>query len=116
MKIIEKSSQMSVSELHAMTRANSIRKMETAKGSTLNIDSWVLYEDEKTDKQTGEVSTVVVLSVRDGEEVFATVSPTFKNEFFAIKEMCADAGEDFDHVVVTTGTSRAGRTFITCSF
>ena len=78
MKIIEKSGKMSVSELHAMTRANAIKKMESAKGSTLNIDAWVLFEDEKTDKQTGEISTVIVLSIRDGEEVFATVSPTFK--------------------------------------
>lgn len=116
MKIIEKSHQMNVSELHAMTRANSIKKMESAKGSTLNIDAWVMYEDEKTDKQTGEVSTVTVLSIRDGDEVFATVSPTFKGEFFAIKNMCEDAGEAFDHVIVTTGTSRAGRTFITCAF
>lgn len=116
MKIIEKSRQMNVSELHAMTRANSIKKMESAKGSTLNIDSWVLYEDEKTDKQTGEVSAVTVLSIRDGDEVFATVSHTFKEEFFAIKNMCEDVGEAFDHVIVTTGTSRAGRTFITCAF
>lgn len=116
MKIIDKSSQMTVSELHAMTRATNIKKMESAKGSTLNIDAWVLYEDEKTDKQTGEISAVTVLSIRDGDEVFATVSPTFKEEFFAIKGMCEDAGEAFDHVVVTTGTSRAGRTFITCTF
>lgn len=116
MKIIAQSNKMSVSELHAMTRANTIKKMESAKGSTLNIDSWVYYEDEKTDKQTGEVSKARVLSIRDGEEVFATVSPTFKEEFFAIREMCEVADEAFDHVTVTTGTSRAGRTFITCTF
>lgn len=116
MKILEKSHSMTVSELHAMTRATTIRKMETAKGTRLNVDAFVIFEDDKTDPKTGEVTKCVVLAVRDGAEVYATISPTFKEEFDAIREMCADAGEPFDHVNVTTGTSKNGRIFITCTF
>lgn len=116
MKILEKSHQMSVSEMYAMTRSSNVQKMETAKGTRLNIDAFILFEDEKIDSKTGEVSTVKVLSVRDGHDVFATISPTFKEEFFAIKAMCEEAGEVFDHVEVRTGTSRNGRSFITCEF
>ena len=116
MKILEKSRQMSVSELYSMTRANNVRKMELAKGTRLVIDDYVLFEDDKEDAKTGDKVAVQVLAVRDGEYVFATISPTFKEEFFAIRGMCEDAGEPFDHVNVCTGTSRNGRTFITCSF
>lgn len=116
MKIVEKSRQMTVSEMYKMTRATDIRKMEMAQGSRLNVDDFILFEDEKIDKKTGEASIVTVLAVRDGNDVFATISATFKEEFFAIKAMCEEAGEKFDHVDVTSGTSRNGRNFITCSF
>lgn len=116
MKILEKSRQMTVSEMHKMTRSNEVRKMETAKGTRLNVDDFILFEDEKIDKKTGEVEIVQVLAVRDDTEVYATISPTFKTEFFAIKAMCEEAGEAFDHVDVCSGTSRNGRAFITCTF
>lgn len=117
MKIIEKSrDNMNVSELHNLTRSINAHKMETAKGTRLNIDDYVFFIDEKTDAKSGEVIETVVLSIRDDGEIYSTISPTFIEEFKAIREICRECGEAFDHVDVVTGTSRNGRTFITAAF
>lgn len=115
MRIIEKVNVNSVSELHAMTRAYGIEKMETLVGNDIEFIAYVLFVDTKVDEESGEVSETEVLSVNVGGKVYATVSKTFIEEFKAIAVMCDEFGEPFSHVIVQQGTSKKGRKFITCA-
>lgn len=88
--------------------SNETSKMSDAEGSVLDVKAWVIYND--TDEKTGEIKKVVSLMTDDGE-IFGTISNTFIREF----EKIADHfGNDVGSIKVISGTSKAGRTFITC--
>lgn len=93
---------------YRLMNSSEIQKMSEADGSILEVAAWVIFED--VDESTGEVKKVVTIKTADGE-LFGTISPTFIREF---ENMCKHFGNDVGNIKVVSGTSKAGRTFITC--
>lgn len=91
-----------------LMRSPKIQKLSLCKGQVLDVEAYVLREDEN---QEGEA--VEVLSMRTPEgELYATNSKTFIREFEAIIEC---ARPPFA-VEVIDGVSRAGRHYVTCAW
>ena len=93
---------------YKIMNSNEACKMSDAEGSVLDVKAWVIYND--TDEKTGEIKKVVSLMTDDGE-IFGTISGTFIREFEKIADHC---GNHCGSIKVISGTSKAGRTYITC--
>ena len=91
-----------------LMNSNETHKMSDAEGSVLQVKAWVIYEDE--DPRTHEVKKVCSIQTAD-DEIFGTISPTFIREFEKIVNFF---GGDVGDIKVISGTSKNGRTFITC--
>ena len=63
------------------------------------------------DRETGEIKEVIAIATPDGE-LFATISNTFREEFM---DMVNYFGSDLGAIKVISGTSKAGRKYVTCS-
>ena len=81
--------------------------MKDIDGSTITPEAWILYEDVNL---RGE--TVEVLSVLADGEIYSTISETFKREFFKIVDFF---GGDVGSIRVITGSTKAGRSYVTCA-
>ena len=92
-----------------MTMDAGIKKMKDFVGASIDVYAYCIY----TDFNSKDEKEVEVLSVMDEDgNVYATNSPTFKKDFMNIATLMD--GEDFS-VGITSGTSKAGREFITCT-
>jgi len=111
MQIIEKSREMDAKDLYRMTRNAKIQKMKDAANSTIKVDAWVHYQDENN---SGKVQDIISIEEKETGTVYATNSPTFIHEFLAIVKILEDAGETLNELEIISGTSKGGRTFITC--
>ena len=102
---------MSGKDLYKMTKDARIQKMRDAANSTLEIVAWVYYTDVDDKGKEHDV-----VSIRDKLTglVYATNSPTFCRTFKEILDILTDAGEALETLDVIEGTSKGGRTFITC--
>lgn len=108
MEIIEMSKNVDKKKAYQLTHAMQTRKVQDAVDSTLPINAWVRYND--IDATTGEAKEVVVIESEG--EVFGTISKTFIREFV---DIIAAFGDDPDFAIkVVSGTSRAGRKFVSC--
>lgn len=85
------------------------QKMTSAKGSTIEIAAWCYYED--VDKE-GELRTILSVQTPEGE-LFATNSATFQDDWFRMVDLF---GGTVSAVDIISGTSKAGREFITCAY
>ena len=103
--------EMKTSEKYLLTMSPETQKMSIAVGSRLEIKAYCLYEDNDKDGNPQEILAVLTPE----NECFATNSATFIRDFFRMIDLYADNGEMIDAIKVITGTSKAGRTFITCS-
>ena len=109
MTITKISKELSKKELYKMTMDAGIKKMKDFVGASIDVYAYCVY----TDFNSKDNKEVEILSVMDTDgAVYATNSPTFKNDFMNIVALME--GENFS-VGVTSGTSKAGREFITCS-
>jgi len=113
MKIINSSENLTAKDIYNLTRSPRSQKMRSAVDSRIEIDKWALYED--IDKRTGEVHEVLSIESPEGE-IFATNSPTFKDDFLDMVSLFAEMGETVHAITVITGTSKAGREFVTCTY
>lgn len=102
MKIIKSFPEtLSKRDAYKLTESQTTRKLVDLAGSVIEPSKWVLFEDE--DK--------TVLALEADGELFGTISGTFIDAFVkAFDELGADMGP----IRVVTGTSRAGRTYVTC--
>lgn len=108
MTITKISKELNKKELYKMTMDAGIKKMKDYVGSSIDVYAYCIY----TDFNSKDNKEVEVLSVMDTDgSVFATNSATFKKDFLNIATLME--GEDFS-VGVASGTSKAGREFITC--
>ena len=73
MNIIRKTETLTPNDLYSMTKGNNVRKMADAKGETLEVAKFVLYEDTDTN---GEIMEVLAFETVDGTR-YATNSRTF---------------------------------------
>lgn len=110
MNIINQSRELTKQETYFLTKAQNILKMSALKGQTVDISMWVIYEDVN---QKGEPQTVFSLMTPE-HEVYATNSPSFVRCFTDILE-CFDP-EEINRIQVISGTSNAGREFLTCVY
>lgn len=109
MTITKISKELSKKEQYKMTMDAGIKKMKDFVGASIDVYAYCVYKDFNS-KDNKEVE---VLSVMDTDgAVYATNSATFKKDFMNIAALME--GEDFS-VGVTSGTSKAGREFITCT-
>lgn len=113
MKIFETSKNMTPKEIYNLTMSPATQKMKSVIGQRIEISAWVLYED--VNKKTGEAHEVLSIITPEGE-TFATNSPTFKADFSDMLQLFHDMGEEVHAITVTSGTSKAGREFITCAY
>ena len=108
MEIMKKSAEFSKKEQYKMTQSPAIKKMKDVVGVVMDVKAFCLYADENSDGKQVEILSIMTA---DGD-VYATNSPTFKRDFDKIAELMD--GEDFA-IEVISGTSKAGRDFITCT-
>lgn len=111
MNIIAKSSNIATPiDLYKLTQAPDRQKLTNAKGSTLELDSWVLYEEQDA---KGNTIKLLSLATKDGT-AYCTNSATFCRDFESAIAMFKEFGEEFHIIEVLTGTSKNGRDFISC--
>ena len=96
--------------IYQLTMSPETRKMRDAKGTRLEVCAWCQYRD--TD-QDGNDRDVLAILTPEGE-TYASNSPTFADDFFNMVELFGDGGVDAIRVI--SGTSKAGREFITCAY
>lgn len=112
MKVIKTSKELSAQERYFLTMAPSVQKMKDAISQEIEIAAWCVYEDvnSKNEEQT-------ILSIATPEnDVFATNSPTFIEDFQKMQDMFADCGEKVNAIKVINGKSKSDREFITCVY
>lgn len=115
MNIIAKSKEnMDMSTMYKLSRSPEIGKMRDAVGTEITVSEFLEYED--VNQKTGEMMTILSIYDAETEETFATNSPTFIREFEYIRDMCECAGQTVNSVYVKEGTSKGGRSFITCVY
>lgn len=113
MKIIKASENLTAKDIYNLTRNPRSQKMRNAVDSRIEVDKWALYED--VNRKNGELQEVLSITTPDGE-VFATNSPTFKDDFVDMQELFTEMGETVHAITVITGTSKSGREFVTCVY
>ena len=95
--------------IYKMMKSPDVKKMSDADGSILDVAAWIAYTD--ADNRTGEIREILTIQTKDGE-MFGTVSAVFQREF---KDITKFFGDDVGMIKVTSGKSKSGRNFITCS-
>jgi hypothetical protein len=106
--ITKTSKELTKKEVYQMTMSPKIQKISDNKGVVIDVAAYCYHSDVKKDGEE-----VDILSVMDNEgAVFATNSPTFMDDFGKICDIMD--GEDFS-IEVISGTSNAGREFVTCA-
>lgn len=94
-----------------LTMSPKMGNMKSLKGSTLEVAAWCKYED--LDAKTGELRPILTIKTPEGE-VYGTNSATFIADFEAMTDMFGPGGVDVLEII--SGTSKAGREFITCAY
>ena len=92
---------LSKRDAYKLTESQTAKKLVDVAGSIIEPSKWVLFEDD--DK--------TVLALEADGELFGTISVPFIDAFIKAYD---ELGEDMGAVRIVTGTSRAGRTYVTC--
>lgn len=95
--------------LYSLTRGQSMSVKDVDDRTVITPAAFVVYED--TDKD-GKMNEVLAIRDKESGEVFTTISPTFKRDFFDIVDFM---GEDDYSIRTVHGTTKAGRDFVTCT-
>lgn len=112
MKIIKTSKELTAQDKYFLTMAPSVQKMKDQVSQRIEVAKWCVYEDKnsKDEDQT-------ILSIATPEnEIFATNSKTFMDDFSRMVDIFAEDGIDVTAIKVISGKSNAGREFITCVY
>lgn len=100
-------------DLYDLTKSPAIKKLTSIKGECRTMSCAVIYEDTKYD---GDVQKILSFRCKDTGDIFATNSPTFIHDFEDARDMLAEFNEEIHTVKIESGTSRAGRNFISCVY
>lgn len=112
MKIVKTSKALTPQEIYFLTMAPTVQKMSDAESQIIEVDSWAVYEDENS---KGETQTILAIKTPENE-VFATNSKTFKEDFVKMNELFNSMDETVHAIKVTSGMSKNDRKFITCVY
>lgn len=112
MKILKTSGELSTADKYFLTMSPEVKKMKDSVSQRLEISKWCLYEDVNS---KDELQTILAISTPE-EEIYATNSSTFIEDFAKMNEVFEADGVKVAAIRVTSGTSKAGREFITCVY
>lgn len=112
MKIIETSKDLTPQQIYFLTMSPTVQKMSDAENQIIEVEAWAIYEDVNS---KGELQTILAIKTPENE-VFATNSETFKEDFIRMNELFEDMGVTVNAIKVSSGISKAGRKFITCVY
>ncbi len=91
-----------------MTQSGSILKLRDAVGQIMQVTAYVLRDDTNNRGEEQEV-----LSIRDENgTVYATSSKPFIREFKKVLDYVHDDLTQVQHIEITSGVSKSGRTYI----
>ena len=93
-------------EWYKLTKSESVRVQDVEPGTLIPVEKYALYIEEKSDgtKQN-------VLAIIGGGIKVSTISKTFIDSFMECVELMCD---DPFSIVITGGTSKAGRKYVNC--
>ena len=100
-------------DLYDLTKSPEIKKLTSIKGETRRISCAVIYEDTKP---SGEIQKILSFRCADTGDIFATNSPTFIHDFEDARDMLNEFNEIIHTIKINSGTSKMGRTFISCVY
>jgi hypothetical protein len=112
MKIIKTSKDLTAKDKYFLTMAPSVQKMKDQISQRIEISKWCVYEDTNS---KGEEQTILSIATPENE-IFATNSKTFMDDFERMIDVFAEDGIEVTAIEVISGTSKAGREFITCVY
>jgi hypothetical protein len=112
MKILVVSKELSAKEKYFLTMAPSVQKMKDAVSQEIEVAAWCKY----TDKNSKDEEQTILSIMTPENEVFATNSPTFIEDFEKMNTMFSESGETVKRIQVISGKSKADREFITCVY
>ena len=108
MNIVKTNKELTKKDLYQMTLSPAIKRMRECVGNTIPVVNYCIYTDAKNDG-----TEMTILSIMDADGVcYATNSPTFHRDFERISDIMEN---DAFEIEVISGTSKAGREFITCA-
>lgn len=113
MNILKTSGAFTMAEMYRLTKSPEIAKLSTVKGQVLDVDRFIVYEDNKAE---GDVVVIAAFETTQGE-LFATNSRTFTNDFLDIVTMCEETGAAMPkQIKVLEKTGKSGRAYIQCVY
>ena len=110
MKILKCSDNLTLKERYDLMRNPETERMSNHVGETLNLEKYMVREEEKGD--SGEIITIT--SIISNGCVYATNSATFARELAAMLDMASECGEAVNRIYIANGVSKKGREYITC--
>lgn len=111
MEIIKMTAGLTASDIYSLTKGNDVKKLSDAKGETLEVAKYVLYNDTDVN---GNPMQVLALETSQGVR-YATNSKTFCRNFSDIVAIHEASGEPIpSRFLVGSGRSKNGREYITC--
>ena len=96
-------------EIFNFTRNPEMELVKNCTGDVFTVNDFVEYHDVN-----GQGEEVDILVIRSGDRYISTISETFKDEFFRILDIVAQAGGGTPEIGIVQGESKKGRTFYTC--
>lgn len=112
MKVIRTSKELTPQEVYALTMSQGTARMKDSVSQEVEIKSFALYEEEDS---KGELKEILSILTPEGE-VLATISDTFKRDFFKMVDFFADNDMTVNSIEVLSGISKSDREFITCKY
>ena len=101
-------------QVYRMTKGDSMKVQELEKGTSLHIDLFAVYEEEKTRKKqdgSAETYTETVLTFTSESGKYGTISQTFIRSFLEIVDIM---GSDPFSIIITGGKTKNGRDYVNC--
>ena len=111
MTILKEFGTFTPAEKYIMTRGAETQKMRDAVGQEFKVKKVLLY----TEVNAKEVEQTVMSVMTEDNDVYATNSRTFISELDAMITIFDGKLEDLPLIRVLSGTSKAGRSYITCT-
>lgn len=113
MNILRTSGTFTMAEMYRLTKSPEIAKLSTVKGQTLELERFIVYEDNKAE---GGAVVIAAFETVQGE-LFATNSRTFTNDFLDIVTMCEETGAAMPkQIKVLEKIGKSGRAYIQCVY
>lgn len=94
--------------LYKMTQSQTmIMIKDVPDGTEISIDNWCVFSetDDDNDKET------TIMTLKSGDDVYATQSSTFMNSIYTIDEIMED--EEYS-IIKISGQTKAGLPFVNC--